>query len=259
VLKPTPAEVAAVVTYARGHPWLGYKRLAWAMINDDVAYLRPGLVYDILAEHDLLGRRAPAPAAPVRPAEADHPDRRRHTDLMSVRIRGRWFWPIDVLDAYSRYLVSWEILLYAKADAVTLAVQRALETLDHPRLPGEPEIVHDRGSQFVSREWRVFVQASGMTDVRTRGHHPQSNGRLERLHRTTREEGLTDEEQADLYAAEEQMMRWQQYYNHERPRSAPGYLRPVDYYRGNPEARRAEREAKLRQAAAARAAYWRPG
>jgi transposase InsO family protein len=169
--------IAAAVAYARAHAWVGYKRLAWAMIDGDVANLRPGQVYDILAEHDLLGRRTPALAALVRPAEADHPDQRWHTDLMSVRIRGWWLWLIDVLDAYSRYLVFWEILLWAQADAVTLAVQRALEMLDHLRLPGEPEIVHNRGSQFVSREWRVFVQASGMTDVPTRGHHSQSSGR----------------------------------------------------------------------------------
>jgi hypothetical protein len=132
--------IAAAVANARAHAWLGYKRLAWVMIDGDVANLRPGQVYDILAKHDLLGRRTPAPAALVRPAEADHPDQRWHTDLMSVRIRGRWLWLIDVLDAYSRYLVFWEILLWAQADAVTLAVQRALETLDHPAYRGNPRL-----------------------------------------------------------------------------------------------------------------------
>lgn len=42
------------------------------------------------------------------------------------------------------------------------------------------------------------------------------------------------------------------YYSEERLHSALKYLRPVDYYRGNPEALRAKRKRKLRQAAARR-------
>ena len=85
--------------------------------------------------------------------------------------------------------------------------------------------------------------------------HPQSNGLDERVHRTFREElPLTSE--AVLYEARTMMLDYREYYNHRRPHSALQYLCPVDYYRGDPIARLAEREAKLRTAAAARAAYW---
>ena len=253
---PTPDEVVRVVHYAEAHPLLGYKRLTWALVDENEAFLRPWMVYAILAEQDLLGRRSTTFQALHRPPEPDHADQRWHTDLMSVKINGRWFYLIDVLDAYSRYLVYWEILLTARANAVVTAGQRALETLERPRRPGEPEIVHDRGPQFVSHEWRVFVQGAQVTDIPTHAHHPQSNGRLERLHRTTREEGLTAAESDDLYRAEETLRRWQHYYNHERPHSALHFLRPIDYYRGDPVARLAEREEKLRRAAEQRAAYW---
>ena len=42
--------------------------------------------------------------------------------------------------------------------------------------------MHDHGSQFLSAEWRAFVEGAGVTDVKTRVAHPQSNDRLERLH-----------------------------------------------------------------------------
>jgi len=253
---PTPAEVERAVNYAKAHPLLGYKRLTWALVDENVAFLRSWMVYDILAEYDLLGRRRPLVEALHCPPEPDHPDQRWHTDLMSVKINGRWFCLIDVLDAYSRYLVYWEVLLTMHANAVVRAGQRALETLTQPRRLGEPEIVHDRGPQFVSHEWRVFVQGAQVSDVPTRAHHPQSNGRLERFHRTTHEEGLTEKDQEDLYRAQETMSRWQRYYNHERPHSALHYLHPIDYYRGDPAARLAEREAKLQRAAEERRAYW---
>ena len=46
----------------------------------------------------------------------------------------------------------------------------------------------------------------------------------------------------------EGMTRWSHYYNHERPHSALKYLCPIDYYRGDPEARLAERQRKLKDA-----------
>jgi len=40
----------------------------------------------------------------------------------------------------------------------------------------------------------VFIEGARITDIKTRVAHPKSNGRLERLHRTYREEGLTEED-----------------------------------------------------------------
>ncbi len=46
------------------------------------------------------------------------------------------------------------------------------------------------------------------------------------------------------------------YYNNHRPHSALGYLRPIDYYRGDPEARLRERRQKLAESLEARRVYW---
>lgn len=255
-IPPTPAEVGIVLNYAHEYPLLGYKRLAYALMAEKCAFLRPWMVYSILNEADLLGRRAPAPEPLVRPPEADHPDQRWHTDLMMWRFGGQWFWLIDVLDAYSRYLVHCEVLLTAKADAVVRAAQRAVDTLhDWPRRPGEPEIVHDGGPQFIGREWKQFIQATDTTDVRTHPYHPQSNGLGERVHRTFREEIPLDENTL-LYQARAIIAQYRTYYNERRPHSALHYLCPWDYYRGDPVALLAERKAQLRAAAEARRAYW---
>jgi transposase InsO family protein len=153
-LPPTPPEIACVVQGAQRHLLLGYKRLAYALMAENKVFLRPWLVRDILDHHQLLGRRAPAPEPLVRPPVADHPDQRWHTDLSMWWFDEQWFWMIDILDAYSRYLVHCELLLTAKTDAVERAVQRALDTLTgRPRLVGEPQIVHDGGPQFVGHDW----------------------------------------------------------------------------------------------------------
>jgi putative transposase len=255
-LMPTPKEVEVVCAFALSHPLTGYKRLSFQMLDENVACLRPYQVYRILADHDLLARRGPQPLPVLgRPPQPDHADQVWHTDLMYLYIRGRWYYLVDILDGYSRFLVHWSLNLTMRAETVSLTLQQALETLPH-RVAGEPEVVHDHGSQFLSHEWRLLVQASEITDIKTRVAHPQSNGRIERLHRTHREEGLAQTELADYHQALSAMTHWQHFYNYERPHSALSYLRPVDYYRGDPQARLQARAEKLTQAQQARQAYW---
>ncbi len=243
--------------FARAHPLMGYKRLTWAMVDQDIAYLRPGQVYQVLQKADLLRRRPPLAPEPLRrPVPPDRPDQVWHVDLMYLYIRPRWYYLVDILDGYSRYLVHWKLNMTMQADLVMLAVQEAFDTLPSRR-PGEPQLVHDWGSQFISREWRTFVTLAGAGDVRTRVAHPESNGRLERLHRTHREEGLIGEELTCYSQGTTALTRWQDYYNHRRPHSALRYLRPIDYYRGDPETRLAERREKLQHALAARQEYWK--
>ncbi|MCC6192136.1 MAG: transposase family protein [Anaerolineales bacterium] len=255
-IPPTPQEADAVVDFARANPLLGYKRLAYALMLEKKAFVLPWMVRDIMAQHELLGRRQPPPEALVRPPEADHPDQRWHTDLMVWWFADRWFWMIDVLDAYSRYLVHCQLLLTARAEDVTLAVQTALDTLPlERRRAGEPEIVHDNSGQFIGREWAALVHATDMTNVRARPHHPQSNGRDERVHRTFREEMPLDQAET-FYHAQEVIRRYRSYYNERRPHSALRYLPPREFYRGDPTAALAARADACRAAAAARQAYW---
>lgn len=256
-LPPTPQEVQAVCAFALEHPAMGYKRLAWLMVDQDVAYLRPYQVYRILKEANLLMRRPPAVEEVLRrPSEPDHPDQVWHIDLMYLYIPPRWYYLVDILDGYSRFLVHWSLNLTLEAHTVTLTVQQALERLDG-RHPAEPKLVHDHGSQFLSFEWRSFISAIGLVDIKTRLAHPESNGRLERLHRTHREEGLVGEALSDYYQALDALNRWSWYYNHKRPHSALGYMPPVEYYRGDPRSRWAERYRKLAEAAEERKTYWR--
>jgi len=121
------------------------------------------------------------------------------------------------------------------------------------KVPGKkPKIVRDNGSQFVAKEWREVIHHFELEEIPIRVRHPESNGRLERYHRSVREEAFGDAEMEDLYHARELLGEWVRYYNEERLHSALRYLRPVDYYRGNPEALLAERKRKLREAAARR-------
>ena len=256
LLMPTPAEREAVCQGARQHPLLGYKRLTALLVDADRVCLPAYQVLEILREAHLLAQREQTRSQALRrPEPPTRPDEVWHTDLMYVHVGGRWCYLVDILDGYSRYLVHWSLNLTMLTDTVVTTVQTALDRLG-ARRAGEPRIVHDSGSQFVSGEWKRYLAHVGATGIRTRVAHPESNGRVERLHRTHREEALVGEALRDLGAATEAMERWETYYNWQRPHSALHYLTPGVYYRGDPDARLRERAERLAWAREKRQAYW---
>lgn len=244
-----PEEEAAVIAYAKEHPRDGYRRLAWQMVDEDVAYLTPSAVYRVLDRQDLLYRwKRSTASSGKKPKEPQRPDEVWHTDLMYLWVRGRWYFLVSVLDGYSRYIVAWELVLTMAAAEVVNVVHQPLE-----ERPGvRPRIVRDNGSQFVAKEWRELVARFDLVDIATKVRHPESNGRIERYHRSVREEGLAEVDPTNLYEARAVIAQWVDYYNHRRLHAALNYLRPVDYYRGDPEALMAERRRKLTEAAKSR-------
>lgn len=243
---PLPEEEVAVTDYAKLHPREGYRRLCWQMVDEDVAFLSPSAVYRILDRHDLLYRwKRTSPSSGKKPKEASLPDEVWHTDLMYLWVAGRWYFLVSVLDSYSRYIVAWELAVTMAAAEVVNVVHGALER----RCGLKPRIVRDNGSQFVAKEWRQMVSYFDLVDIATKVRHPESNGRIERYHRSVREEGLADTDLGSLVKAQDVIGEWVDYYNNKRLHSALNYLRPVDYYKRDPEALLAERRRKLEGAA----------
>jgi putative transposase len=242
---PLPEEEQAVMEYAKSHPRDGYRRLCWQMVDEDVAFLSPSAVYRILDRHDLLYRwKRSSASSGKKPRQASHPDEVWHTDLMYLWVAGRWYFLVSVLDSYSRYIVVWDLVLTLAAAEVVNVVHPALEA--RPGL--KPRMVRDNGSQFVAREWRQMVAHFGLVDIPIRVRHPESNGRIERYHRSVREEGLGDTEPKDLYEARKLVADWVDFYNHRRLHAGLQYLRPVDYYRYDPDELLRERQRKLAEA-----------
>lgn len=235
-------EKAAVCAYARAHPKDGYRRLAWQMIDEDVAFLSPSSVYRILADADLLSRWKRRTSSGAAPAKPTRPHERWHTDIMYLRLADTWYFLVTVLDAYRRYVVHWELLPSMHASEVRLVIQHALEaTGEHPT------VVTDNGAQFTALEFKDLIRRFQLEHIRIRTYHPESNGVLERFHRSTRD-ALDGQALETLGRAREILAEWVRHYNEDRLHAGLGYLTPADFYRGDPDARRAERAQKLAQA-----------
>jgi len=235
-------EKEAVIAYALSHPKDGYRRLCWQMVDEDVAYMSPSSVYRILDDADLLYRWKRSTRSGEPPPRPEEPNERWHVDLMYLRVADAWYFLVTVLDAYSRYVVHWELLTSMRAADVRLVVQEALE-----RTGASPQIVSDNGSQFTAKDFKQMVRLFELEHIRIRTYHPESNGVLERFHRSTRE-ALEEVELGTLSRARALIGCWVEHYNAERLHAALYYLPPEEYYRGDPEARLTERREKLDRA-----------
>ena len=81
---------------------MNFRELAYAMIDEDYAYLSPSSVYRILKKHDLVTGWKRIQWTPSKPQRASSPDERGQTDLMHVKIKSKFFYLIIFIDEFSR-------------------------------------------------------------------------------------------------------------------------------------------------------------
>lgn len=163
---------------------------------------------------------------------------------MHLPIGDRVYYLVSFMDEYSRYIVHWEVLAGMDGVSVSLAAAKAIELLRRTNSEARPEIRSDNGSGYVSREFREVLKENGLGHKRIWPHCPEENGLMERAYRTLREQ-LEGSELTDWEQARKVLSGVIEHHNQRWLHSALAYLRPADYYRGDPEGLKAERRRKL--------------
>jgi transposase InsO family protein len=149
-----------------------------------------------------------------------------------------------LLDGCSRYVVHWEIKESMTEADVEIIVQRARE-----KFPGvAPRIISDNGPQFMAKDFKEFIRICGMTHVRTSPYYPQSNGKLERWHRSVKSECIRPSTPLSLGDARRSVSDYVTHYNEVRLHSAVGYVTPKDTLDGREAEIFAARDRKLAEA-----------
>jgi putative transposase len=219
------------------------------MLDDDVAAASPATVYRVLKSADRLRRPSPGND---RKGKGFHqpsgPHRHWHIDFSHLNVCGTFYHICSVLDGYSRYVVHWEIRESMTEADVEIILQRARERFPQAR----PRIISDNGPQFIARDFKEFIALCGMTHVRTSPYYPQSNGKLERYHRTIKADGIRPHTPLNLADARRVVSRFVTHYNEVRLHSAIQYVTPADKLAGRAEEILAARDAKLTAAREAR-------
>ena len=240
-----PWEKEAIVTFHNEHPLEGYRRLTFMMLDRDVVAVSPSSTYRVLKEAGVLHCNTNAPSKKGTGFEQPlQPHEHWHTDISHINICGTFYYLCSVLDGYSRYIVHWEIREAMKERDVEMIAQRAREKFPE----ATPRVISDNGPQFIAKDFKEFIRLCGMTHVRTSPFYPQSNGKLERWHRSLKHECIRPKTPLSLDHARDIVSGYVNYYCNERPHSAIGYIAPKDKLEGRAEQIFAERDRKLEQA-----------
>ena len=238
-------ERRAIIDYHDRHPLEGYRRLSFMMLDDNVVAVSPATTYRVLSKAGLMDRwnkkQSKKGTGFVQPLK---PHQHWHTDICYLNLAGTFYYLCTFLDGASRAVVHWEIRESMTETDVECILERAKELY-----PGEhPRIISDNGPQFIAKDFKEFIRISGMTHVRTSPYYPQSNGKVERWHRTIKSDALRPGRPANLKEARELVARFVAYYNRTRLHSAIGYIAPLDFMNGKAKQIWSERDRKLEQA-----------
>jgi transposase InsO family protein len=238
-------EKRAILDYHTGHPLEGYRRLAFMMLDADVVAVSPSSVYRVLHDAGLMRRHAAKPSLKGQGfQQPSRPHEHWHVDVSYINVAGTFFYLCSLLDGYSRFIVHWEIREAMTEADVETVIQRARERYPDAR----PRIISDNGPQFIARDFKEFIRLCGMTHVRTSPYYPQSNGKIERWHRSVKTECIRPGTPLSLDDARRLVEGYVRHYNEVRLHSAIGYVTPAAKLAGKEAAIFAERGRKLEAA-----------
>ena len=239
----------AILAFHERYSLEGYRRLAFMMLDANIVAVSPTTVWRVLNQAGVIDRWNKRPSKkgtgfeqPLKPHE------HWHIDVSYINVAGTFYYLFTVLDGCSRAVVHWEIRASMTEQEVECILQRAREL--HPGVT--PRIISDNGPQFVARDFKEFIRVTGMTHVRTSPYYPQSNGKIERYHKTIKGGAIRVTQPTSLQEARDTVTRFVDHYNNTRLHSAIGYITPRDRMEGRQNEIHDDRDRKLEAARALR-------
>jgi transposase InsO family protein len=249
----TPAPLVRKIVHLR---WK--KRLGPVAIADRLG-LAPATVHAVLVRCRInrlshVDRRT---GEPIRRYEHDHPGSLLHVDvkkLGNIPDGGGWRYvgraqghrnraasgkprnahhnPVlgtafvhTVLDDHSR--VAYAEIHDDETAATALGVLRRAVAWFAARGVTAERVLSDNGSAYRSRAWRDTCAELGITPKRTRPYRPQTNGKIERFHRTLADGWAFARLFLSESARRKALPAWLHEYNHHRPHTAIGNRPPI--------------------------------
>jgi putative transposase len=229
-------EQAAILDMALEKPDLSPRELAVTYTDTQSKFVSESTVYRLLKAQDLI--TSPAYILMEAADTFQHPTTRVNemwqTDFTYCKVVGwGWYYLSTVLDDFSRFIIAWRLCSTMSATDVSDTLDDALRFtgLDRVKVKHKPRLLSDNGPSYISGELADYLEDQDINHTRGRPYHPQTQGKIERWHRSLKNQILLD----NYYLPgelEERIRRFVDYYNHERYHESLNNLTPADVYYG---------------------------
>lgn len=259
--KLRPQEEQAVLSLARASPELSPRQLALRLTDTGAFSVSEATCYRLLRRHGL-----------VKPAEVigfaaeqeyrrktSRPNQMWATDGAYLKVAGwGYYYLVTVLDDYSRYILAWRLQPDMTAGSLIEVIQQAVEETGMAEVPlrDRTALLSDNGPGYLSRVFGAYLRFMGIQHIVASPYHPQTNGKIERYHRTLKAEVklVVYETPSDLERA---VAAFVDYYNYRRYHEGIGNVTPADVYWGRRESILAWRKEVKQRTRQLRRQYYR--
>ncbi len=189
------AVTQAVLDLALRESALSPRELAVSFVDQRRYFVSEASVYRLLKAHDLI--TSPAfilmKAADTFAPPTSAPNQLWQTDFTYLRVIGwGWFYLSTVLDDFSRYILAWKLCTTMAASDVsdTLTIALRSSGLERVRVRHRPRLLSDNGPSYLSAQLGSWLAEHGMTHTRGKPYHPMTQGKIERYHRSMKNQIL---------------------------------------------------------------------
>jgi transposase InsO family protein len=224
----------AVVALRGQHPAWGGRKISRRLADLGSAKVAPSTVTSILHRHGLITAQASEAATPWQRFERQTPNALWQADFKGhfETFEGRCS-PLTMIDDHSRF----NLALHACGKTTAQVVQAQMERVfGQYGLPAQ--INFDNGAPWGSprepgrlTELGVWLVRLGIRVSHSRPHHPQTNGKDERFHRSLKAEVINTRCFESFAQVQSALDEWRRVYNHERPHDALALATPITRYR----------------------------
>jgi transposase InsO family protein len=216
------------------HPAWGARKLkAWLQQRGDHDLPAVSTISQILKRHGCIDPVQALQHRPYRRFEYPQPN-----DLWQMDFKGeialqagRRCYPLTVLDDHSRFLLALLPCPDQTGERVQSHLTGVFRTFGLPLL-----MLMDNGSPWGNTleqphtALSVWLMRLGIRVVHGRPYHPQTQGKVERLHRTLQEEMVSGYHFSDLAQCHLDLAQWRELYNQQRPHEALQDQPPASRY-----------------------------
>jgi transposase InsO family protein len=234
--KISPEEEIRVLAEARASPELSCRQLAWKVTDCGHTYVSESTVYRILKREGLI---KPAEIIGFKAGKeyrrkTKRPNELWASDCCHLRvIDWGWYYLETVMDDFSRFILSWDLKIDMTGGSLEDVMQQAVDLTGMTDVPLEDRTVllSDNGAGYISQQFNQYLHLVGIRHITASPFHPQTNGKIERYHRSIKGEinQVPYEMPSEL---KEAIRAFIEYYNYRRYHEGLGNVTPYDVYTG---------------------------